>query len=228
MEYFGTVYFIGHGDHGPVKVGYTADYDVMPRLRALQTGNPVELKVLGKVSAPPVVERAVQRFLSAHSVQGEWFERGAALALLTRLELRESHYHESEFLTQLRYLHIHEADGSYPEAGEESLQLLVARDLLHDVLDDLSTVNTATPLPFRTWLLTQVDRDDPTGDLAKDAARDPKFPAIGNLATYLEYVQGVGGRSAVTRSVIEAWIECDVAAIGLPFPGEGSTAKDRA
>lgn len=43
-------------------------------------------------------------------------------------------------------------------------------------------------MTFPEWLAKQTDRDDPVGDLAKDAARDPKkpmFPSLGEWQTHI-------------------------------------------
>ena len=186
------------------------------RLRQLQTGTPEFLEVLGAIDAGPAVERAVHNFLASHNVRGEWFEREAALSLLARLKDR-SNRHRSEFVERLLFLQVHDPRDVGSMDGEVSLEARVAYDILMDLVDDLGSANTANPIPFRAWLLTQQDRDDPTGDLAKDVARDSKFPPIGALRDYLAYIMETGCRAAVTRTVIDAWIECDIAAADLPY-----------
>lgn len=42
--------------------------------------------------------------------------------------------------------------------------------------------------PFVRWLLAQGDRNDPIGDLAKDARRDRNFPTNGSIAQVRAYL----------------------------------------
>ncbi|HEX7820647.1 MAG TPA: hypothetical protein VF463_08505 [Sphingobium sp.] len=39
--------------------------------------------------------------------------------------------------------------------------------------------STPTAMPFGQWLLTQVERQDAIGELARGASRDPRFPSAG-------------------------------------------------
>lgn len=213
-EKYGTVYFIGHGKVGPVKIGFTADRDPMPRLRQLQTGAPEDLNVLGTIEAYASIERKIQTFLAPHNVRGEWFEREAALLVLQRLKNR-SMLHRSDFVDQLLSLEIADPRQSDVDDDEEPLHVQIARDILWDIVEQLSRVNTAQALPFRAWLLTQTARDHPTGDLARDVSRDTRFPPVGSLADYLFYVKSKTYNSAVVRATVEAWIECDMVADGL-------------
>ncbi len=41
---------------------------------------------------------------------------------------------------------------------------------------------------FRAWLRRQEHRDDPVGDLARDAADDRMFPHVGKLDTIVGYL----------------------------------------
>ncbi|MEK6664225.1 MAG: GIY-YIG nuclease family protein [Pseudomonadota bacterium] len=212
-DIYGVVYFIGARTSGPVKVGFTTDRFVSSRLSNLQTGSHEELVVLGQVEAGPTVERAIHNLLSSHAVRGEWFEREPALAVYARLNDTATHGH-SVFVSRLaRASDVFLAC----DAADDSLEFKVARDLVFDVTRDLSSVNTDKPLPFCSWLKNQTERDDPTGDLAKDFASDPLFPSLGNLETYLAFVVEKGSGSAITRTVVEAWIECDIAISSLPY-----------
>ena len=212
-EVYGVVYFVGAQGAGPVKVGFTSDRTVLSRLSQLQTGTHEELVVLGRIEASPAVERAIHSLLASHSVRGEWFDREPALAIFTRLNDTTSHG-RSEFVSRLAH-----ASDIYLncEAENDSLEFKVAADLVYDVARDLAYVNTENPLPFRSWLKNQAERDDPTGDLAKDFASDSQFPGLGNLETYLSFLVKRGVRSAVTRTMIEAWIECDLAISGIKY-----------
>jgi uncharacterized protein YozE (UPF0346 family) len=59
-------------------------------------------------------------------------------------------------------------------------------------------------LSFYEWLMEQVGRDDPIGDLAGDVKRDPNFPADGERDDAAEYLQSKGGSSDVLRTFEEA------------------------
>lgn len=210
---YGVVYFIGAKTSGPIKIGFTTDNTVASRLTQLQTAAHEKLIVFGRVSAGPAVERAIHNLLHAHLVRGEWFEREPALAILTRLNDTTT-YHHSNFVSRL----MRSADLFLVcNQAEDSIECKVARDLVSDVARDLSTVNTDKPLPFRAWLKHQTERDDPIGDLAKDFANDLKFPSVENLETYLTHVIDVGLHSAITRTIVSAWIECDMAVTNLKY-----------
>lgn len=58
---------------------------------------------------------------------------------------------------------------------------------------------------FTSWLLDQDGRDDPIGDLARDAKRDPRFPH-GSAGECLDYLSGRGkdgGRAALLEAAQE-------------------------
>lgn len=210
---YGVVYFVGAAESGPVKVGFTTDRTVESRLAQLQTGSHEKLLVLGKVDAGPAVERAIHNVLSTHLVRGEWFEREPALALFARLNDTSSSPYGS-FARRLMF----SADIYVTsDRADESIEYRVACDLVTDIARELANVNTDNPLPFRSWLKCQAERDDPTGDLAKDFATDREFPDIGNLEAYLAFIIAKDTHAAVTRTVIEAWIECDMAVSSLRY-----------
>ncbi len=170
-EPYGLVYFLSHGAAGPIKVGFTADRDPNARIGQLQIGSPEPLTLIGTVMAYASIEHAIQTFLNPHLVRGEWFQREPALLLLERLQL-DTTVHHSALLEELLFLSI---SRSHPENADdddhEPLSVTVARHLLGDWIEQLRLVNTEKPLPFRAWLHAQVERDDPTGDLARDATR---------------------------------------------------------
>ena len=58
---------------------------------------------------------------------------------------------------------------------------------------------------FTTWIMQFRGVDDLLGDLANDIARDPKFPATGNLASYTAYLEQAGARLACLEAFEEAW-----------------------
>jgi len=58
---------------------------------------------------------------------------------------------------------------------------------------------------FYQWLLSQIDRPDRVGDLARDAAVDDDFPRESNQ--YEEIKKYIGPYSAVINSLNEGWLE---------------------
>ena len=58
---------------------------------------------------------------------------------------------------------------------------------------------------FYQWLLSQIDRPDRVGDLARDAAVDDEFPRESNQ--YEEIKKYIGSYSAVINSLNEGWLE---------------------
>ena len=213
-ELYGLVYFLSHGNSGPIKIGFTADRNPESRIRQLQVGSPEPLELVGTVMAYATSEREIQTFLDPHRVRGEWFEREPALVLLARLQMDFSPRHRSDFVMELRSLPITRGTSN---DNDEALVVRVARDLLGDWVDKLFRVNTEGPLPFRAWLHSQTDRKHPIGDLARDATSDPQFPATGALARYLKYIVDRADNPAVTHTLVDAWIECDMAVASLRF-----------
>lgn len=65
-------YFVG-GDVGHIKIGGTRN--LTQRLRQLQCGSPIPLRVLATAIGGRAVERFYQRKFAEHRCQGEWFER---------------------------------------------------------------------------------------------------------------------------------------------------------
>lgn len=213
-ERYGIVYFFGPKDTGAVKIGYTSSRDPAKRLAQLQTGSAETLIVLGTINGGPLVERTIHGLLAAHRVRGEWFERAAALAVLSHLNEESRGPLKNEFAIAL-------ADATVSldpdEDEQQSLAARVAADLVRDRVNDILTLPIGKPIPFRAWLDGQKERDDPTGDLAKDMSRDQGFPALGTLEEYLAYITGRMSNVSVTRAVFDAWVECLLAIKGLPF-----------
>lgn len=67
----GSVYCIGEKPGGPVKIGHAVD--VALRLGQLQTGNHVELVILGTVPGGRAAEAATHSKFSALRIREEWF-----------------------------------------------------------------------------------------------------------------------------------------------------------
>lgn len=65
---------------------------------------------------------------------------------------------------------------------------------------------------FSTWLLQQTDRDDGTGELARQAEKDEMFPQHGDRAIYEGYFGTPGTSSGIREEFERAWDEFD----GLP------------
>jgi hypothetical protein len=78
----GCLYFIGVDD-GPIKVGWTVE--IVRRMREFQIAHWQELRLYGQIDGPASIEREAHARLSGHRVRREWFERDAALALLSAL-----------------------------------------------------------------------------------------------------------------------------------------------
>lgn len=68
----GWVYFISDGN-GNMKIGFTAA-DPTERLRALQTGSAVKLRIEGVVHGSPEKERLLHRKFADRRREGEWFQ----------------------------------------------------------------------------------------------------------------------------------------------------------
>lgn len=66
------IYFIQDDPGTPIKIGYTNR--VGARVKALQTGNSRELRLIAVLPAPPCVETSYHRQLRKERVLGEWFQ----------------------------------------------------------------------------------------------------------------------------------------------------------
>ena len=66
-------------------------------------------------------------------------------------------------------------------------------------------------MSFKTWLLNQQHRDDPVGDLARDAARDKRFPRrdakFRTLVRHLEEQWAIPGALEALHRAWEEWAE---------------------
>ena len=74
------VYFIQHGDHGPIKVGWA--HDPEQRRRELQTGNPEQLHVRQLVPGGRDLEGQIHNRFADWHLQGEWFGGGEWSAVI--------------------------------------------------------------------------------------------------------------------------------------------------
>ena len=90
------------------------------------------------------------------------------------------------------------------EKGDISLALPeVRRDAL--ALAKMITGDRPSGGTFTSWLLDQVDRDDPVGDVARDARDDPNFPSgsPGECLDYLAKAKFKEGRRALMEALEE-------------------------
>lgn len=61
---------------------------------------------------------------------------------------------------------------------------------------------------FKAWLKAQTQRNDPVGDIARDAAADPRWPR-GNarLSTLIEHLEFNGASPAAVEALRDAYGE---------------------
>lgn len=201
----GLVYFIGGANSGPVKIGFTSKNNANKRLQSLKTASPEDLVILGTIPGSQKLEKEIHYFLFNCCIRREWFYREPALAMLNAISF-QSIDREDELSSKLKEqaFKIGEVDSD----GEEPLHVTVARHLLWDVSQALRDCRTDQPLPLSSWLSINTNRDDAIGDLAMDALHDEDFPLSGSLIDYLSYGMEVSGRKEVTRTIIDAWVEC--------------------
>jgi len=74
------IYFVQPEGGGPIKIGRADDPE--KRLRALQTGSPIPLRLCRTVQAPPTWEIRLHYTFAAWRSHGEWFKAHPALARL--------------------------------------------------------------------------------------------------------------------------------------------------
>jgi hypothetical protein len=212
-ERYGKIYFIGSRSSGPIKIGFSGQSDLKSRLSQLQTSSPEHLEILGSFSGYLKNERKVHDFLALHRLRGEWFERDAALAVCNYFKTEKKNNKFAGELSDVAWSLDGVKDDEYDDDSyEEPLAVAVGRALLLDYWERLWKSYPDEPLPFRAWLLTQAERDHATAELANDCKHDPRFPAVASLP---EYLQHVSGSWEVTRTVIDAWVECHAAVFSL-------------
>ena len=78
----GCIYFIGavlkEGQSGAVKIGYSAK-DPKGRLKALQTGHPDKLHMIGWIPGTMSDEHALHQRFRKYWLRGEWFRYEGAV-----------------------------------------------------------------------------------------------------------------------------------------------------
>ena len=62
-------------------------------------------------------------------------------------------------------------------------------------------------MTFADWLSKQVDRHDPVGHLALDAAADEDFPTAGDYRAHREYLLDFNASDAALTALARAWGE---------------------
>lgn len=84
----GGVYFIQHGESGPIKIGLAQD--IAGRRLELQSGNPVELRTLGYIDVEFfkfAVEKSLHEHFAPYRIRGEWFQPCQEILKLCGLEV---------------------------------------------------------------------------------------------------------------------------------------------
>ena len=82
------IYAIQAGEGGPVKFGVAKNPS--SRLRELQTGNPLKLRLVAEVDILVSCERQIHHWLREERLQGEWFGLGPkTLDVLGDLQIRQ-------------------------------------------------------------------------------------------------------------------------------------------
>ena len=95
------VYFIQVEDNGPIKIGMTSDPTGNSRLKAIQTSNPYNLKLLSIIESN---EREIQKRFAKYRIKGEWFEPSPELFNFIKEKEREKleHIKKKDFLLKKR------------------------------------------------------------------------------------------------------------------------------
>ena len=69
------IYLIRHGDTNYVKIGYSnSEKGVIGRLTTFQTGNPIQLSLLGVVDGTQSTEYMIQSAFADKKIRNEWFD----------------------------------------------------------------------------------------------------------------------------------------------------------
>lgn len=69
------IYFLRAGDSNHVKIGWSKDHtSLIARIRILQTGHPLTLKIIRTIEGAPWGETWLHGFFSGARISGEWFK----------------------------------------------------------------------------------------------------------------------------------------------------------
>lgn len=72
----------------------------------------------------------------------------------------------------------------------------------------MDTFSKGDQMTFAQWLKTQTDRDDPIGDIARDAAMDTRRKPHKNTLIAWQAFLGSAGASGIAKQALgEAWDE---------------------
>jgi hypothetical protein len=91
------IYFIQHGDSGPIKIGFTKD-DPNRRLGILQVGNPEKLMCIKVIEGNIRDEHDLHHKFRQHFIRGEWFQPAEELVSFVN---SQEEYTEHSGLTPL-------------------------------------------------------------------------------------------------------------------------------
>ena len=70
----GWIYLVQPADGGLVKIGFA--YNPAERLKALQIGSPVPLRIIATFPGTRALEQSIHRYLWTERSHGEWFRPG--------------------------------------------------------------------------------------------------------------------------------------------------------
>jgi YozE SAM-like fold len=63
------------------------------------------------------------------------------------------------------------------------------------------------PMTFQQWLWRQRTREDPVGDLARDAAHDRQKPSGDTTRQWMRYLVRLNAAPGAIRACLRAWTE---------------------
>lgn len=96
-----------------------------------------------------------------------------------------------------------------PESSRQALSELSVKIYKKEQNAAISkSKSTAAGATFYQWLLSQIDRPDRVGDIARDAAGDKKFPQKSNHYEEIKsHLRNLGACSAAIESFNKGWLE---------------------
>jgi len=77
-----VIYFIQAAIIGRIKIGFTSNDDFQTRMDGLQTGSPVQLRILATCPGSELEEKELHARFADYRVRGEWFRPGRRLVRL--------------------------------------------------------------------------------------------------------------------------------------------------
>ena len=193
--------------------------EALDRIAARQGFKNWSLLVKHSCAAPAIKGASPMLRKSAPSSQGRYYLHGdqdednPALFYCARCDVFTEAEHFDDPQQHRGETHGERYLGSLDRWNQRSLESKVnwrrpadAVNLLAGIAMAERDAKEAARAPFHRWLLTQVDRGDPVGDLAVDARRDKTFPTGASNRRELErYLSRHGDH--VVRALREAWRE---------------------